>query len=210
MACQHKFSDYLELGLLDFEPTTLVIGTFNPEWPAGNYAEWFYGRTGNNYFWDVLPRLYNPDLNLRNENAKSWKAFCSEKKIAITDLITCIMDADQDNSSHQKLLGNYQDSAIAKSFNNFETTKIVDILKKWPSIRHVYLTRQNGNPFYDKLWAPIKEYCNNKGLEAHCLLTPSAGARFKVRAYKEENPNDPTPLRNFIYQAWKNQWHNKP
>jgi len=47
MACNHKFIEYLNLENLDFEPTTLIVGTFNPEWPAGNQAEWFYGRTHN-------------------------------------------------------------------------------------------------------------------------------------------------------------------
>jgi len=67
MACNHKFKKYLKLEKLDFIPETLIVGTFNPAWPAGNYAEWFYGRTSNNYFWEVLPNLKkssNPSLVL--------------------------------------------------------------------------------------------------------------------------------------------------
>lgn len=41
MACRHKFIDYLNLDNLDFDPTTLIVGTFNPEWPDGNHAECF-------------------------------------------------------------------------------------------------------------------------------------------------------------------------
>lgn len=29
MACTHKFHQYLNLNNLDFEPTTLIVGTFN-------------------------------------------------------------------------------------------------------------------------------------------------------------------------------------
>jgi len=41
MPCFHKFLNYLNLETLDFEPTTLIVGTFNPEWPIGNNAMWF-------------------------------------------------------------------------------------------------------------------------------------------------------------------------
>jgi hypothetical protein len=207
MACYHKFYNYLMLDRLNFVPTVLIVGTFNPAWPESNYAEWFYGRISNNYFWDVLPRLYNSELNLRFTNASAWKDFCSKYKIALTDLITCIDDADKDNPSHQKLIGEYLDTSIAKSFQQIEPTNIVDLLKKWPSIKNVYLTRQGGNSYYDGLWASVEEYCNKSGIEARCLLTPSASARFKIKAYKLENPKDATPLRNFIYHSWRQHWH---
>lgn len=45
MPCNHKFQEDLNLERLDFKPTTLIVGTFNPEWPDGNQAQWFYGRT---------------------------------------------------------------------------------------------------------------------------------------------------------------------
>ncbi|MBD0333667.1 MAG: hypothetical protein ICV66_13555, partial [Chitinophagaceae bacterium] len=92
MACLHKFHLYLNLERLDFEPTTLIVGTFNPSWPATNTAEWFYGRTHdkqgtqNNNFWDVLPRLYGGD-SLINKTPTEWKTFCHNKQIAITDII---------------------------------------------------------------------------------------------------------------------------
>lgn len=84
MACNHKFIDYLNLDRIDFEPNVLMIGTFNPEWPEDNYAEWFYGRTNNNYFWETLPRIFQ-ESSLRNENHLEWKNFCFRNQIAITD-----------------------------------------------------------------------------------------------------------------------------
>jgi hypothetical protein len=79
MPCPHKFQKCLNLDKLDFAPETLIVGTFNPAWPEDNYAEWFYGRTGNNYFWDVLAEssislimnLYEP----RGLTHVDWKTF---------------------------------------------------------------------------------------------------------------------------------------
>jgi hypothetical protein len=34
MACNHKFKSFLRLEKLDFKPETLIVGTFNPAWPA--------------------------------------------------------------------------------------------------------------------------------------------------------------------------------
>src|SRR5579862_8159173 len=107
MPCLHKFHEYLELETIDFEPNTLIVGTFNPAWPAENPAEWFYGRIRNNYFWDVLPRIYDPILNLRRGNHLQWKQFCSVNGIALTDFITSINDADEANEEHQEILASY-------------------------------------------------------------------------------------------------------
>ncbi|WP_411726187.1 hypothetical protein [Methyloglobulus sp.] len=42
MACIHKFASDLNLEQIDFEPTTLIVGTFNPGWDnLGNYAHGF-------------------------------------------------------------------------------------------------------------------------------------------------------------------------
>ena len=68
------------------------MGTFNPSWPANNLAQWFYGRTANNFFWDVLPRFHNQGSLLGGTTAQ-WKTFCRQHHIAITDLISSINDA---------------------------------------------------------------------------------------------------------------------
>lgn len=79
MPCNHKFIEDLNLKNLNFKPTTLIVGTFNPEWPVGNTAEWFYGRIDNN-FWDVLPRIYG-NKSMRCSKPSDWKKFCEEKKL---------------------------------------------------------------------------------------------------------------------------------
>lgn len=39
MPCNHKFLEFLNLEKLDFTPTTLIVGTFNPEWPDTNQGK---------------------------------------------------------------------------------------------------------------------------------------------------------------------------
>lgn len=207
MPCQHKFINYLNLERLDFEPTTLIVGTFNPAWPEGNRAEWFYGRTARNYFWDVLPRLYNGE-NYRKENSNCWKTFCKGNKIVLTDLITSINDAEVDNKEHQDILKSYLDTSIADYFDDFEFTDLKGILAKYPTIKNIYLTRNKGVELFDEEWQKVEDYVKNKpDYHVKNLLTPSASARFQIKEYKKEFPNDKTPLRNFIHREWKNQWH---
>lgn len=207
MSCHHKFINHLNPERLDFEPNTLIVGTFNPAWPDGNKADWFYGRTARNYFWDVLPRLYNGE-NYRKENADIWKKFCREEKIILTDIITSINDAESDNKEHRGILKSYLDTSIADYFDDFKFTDIKAILEKFPTIKNIYLTRNKGVEIFDIEWNKIEDYLKDKS-DCHIknLLTPSASARFQIKEYKREFPDDKTPLRNFIYQEWKKQWH---
>lgn len=212
MPCQHKFIEYLDLDRLDFEPETLVVGTFNPAWPANNQAEWFYGRTHdqfgnvNNNFWDVLPRLYG-EVSLINDTPFEWKAFCKRHKIAITDLITSIEDADEDNRDHIGKLRSYSDKSIAGDFNKQVPNNIVALLKNYPSITNVYLTRGTGETFWRRLWRPVVQYSNLNGLNEKKLLTPSRYAFYQHGADNNKNPNNQIVLLNdFILMKWSNEW----
>ncbi len=201
MACIHKFASDLNLERVDFEATTLVVGTFNPGWDnLGNYAQWYYGRTANNYFWDVLPSLYE-NRNLRSTPHTEWKAFCRRHKIALTDLIYSINDADYDNPEHIDYLKNYRDDLIARQFHQFTVTDIPNLMAKHPTITHVYLTRRINDPFWRRLWQPVDDYCKKQGKSAKTLLTPSGGARFQIP--KGENIS----LRDFIFKQWQSNWH---
>ncbi|MEQ1484159.1 hypothetical protein [Methyloglobulus sp.] len=201
MPCIHKFANDLNLERIDFEPTILIVGTFNPGWNnLGNYAQWFYGRTNNNYFWDVLPRLYE-NSNLRLVPCAEWKAFCSHHKIALTDLIYSIDDADSDNQTHINQLKNYRDDAIARHFHRFTLVDIPAILENHPTITHAYLTRQTSANFWQQKWLPIVQYCNENGIKTQILLTPSGSARFQM-----PKSTDIT-LRDFIFKRWQNSWH---
>lgn len=213
MPCLHKFKEYLNLDYLDFEPTTLIVGTFNPEWPEGNKSEWFYGRTHdehsnqNNNFWDVLPRVYN-EPSLINAKALDWKAFCKRNLIAITDLISSIEDADENNPLHVKCLKTFSDSEIANTFKGQKPVHIHELLHNNPTIRNVYLTRGTGETFWRRLWKPVVKYCNKNGLNERKLLTPSGYAFYQHGAYNNENPEKSIPfLSDYILMRWKQQWH---
>ncbi|TCZ65186.1 hypothetical protein [Flaviaesturariibacter aridisoli] len=208
MPCPHKFQCDLNLENLDFHPTELMIGTFSPSWPKGNRAEWFYGRTSNNYFWDVLPRMFDPETSLMKGTARHWKDFCKEKKVALTDMISCINDAEE--GKHDTVLKGYVDLDIATRFHDFDFTDISGILCRYTSIKNVYLTRQAGIQLFDEQWDKIRLFAQShldRKVNFKMLLTPSKNARFHMDDYKETNPGDPKPLRNFIYQSWQKVWH---
>jgi hypothetical protein len=201
MACIHKFSNDLNLERLDFAPTTLIVGTFNPGWDnLGNYAPWFYGRTNSNYFWDALPRLYENN-SLRQASVTEWKAFCKRNRIALTDLIYSIDDADANNSGHIAYLSSYRDDLIAKYFKRLTYVDIPGILAKKNTIKHIYLTRGINAAFWRQRWQSIENYCEKYGIKTQTLLTPSGGARFQMP--KDKNIS----LRDFIFQQWENSWH---
>ncbi len=201
MPCLHKFADDLYLERIDFHPETLIVGTFNPGWDnLGNTAGWFYGRIRNNYFWDVLPRLYG-EKALRQATPAEWKAFCRKHRIALTDLIDSIDDADCVNPNHVSHLINYRDDLITKHFRQFTFVDITTLLAKHPSIKQAYLTRGINEPFWRKRWQPVQDYCENRAINSKTLLTPSAGARFQIpKGIK-------VPLGDYIFKEWQNSWH---
>jgi len=207
MACIHKFHRYLDLERLDFAPTTLVVGTFNPAWPAGNSAEWFYGRTGNNFFWDILPRLYGEE-SLISGSTVEWKQFCHDKQIAITDLISSIDDANPENPKHQKMLGGFSDDAIEHNFDDLIYVNIVQLLRHHSSIKNVYLTRGVTDAFWRHLWNPVAHYCSHNNIHERKLLTPSGDAAYQHEAHNIENPgNKILLLKDYILMRWQREWH---
>jgi len=206
MPCNHKFQEYLNLNHLDFNPTTLIVGTFNPEWPLNNHAGWFYGRTNNNYFWDVLPRLYNQE-SLINSNAEVWKQFCHNNLIAITDLISSIQDAHIENAQHNMWLGNYGDNNITQNFQGQVLVDIIGLLINNPTITNVYLTRGSGEQFWGDIWNPVRDFCDANDIDCKELLTPSSNARFQQGRYNRHNPDHQLNLADFILMRWQQQWH---
>jgi hypothetical protein len=212
MSCNHKFKSYLNLERIDFEPTTLMVGTFNPEWPAGNTSEWFYGRTLNedgellNNFWDVLPRLYN-EPSLINAGPAEWKQFCHDKKIALTDLISNIDDANPANKDHNKLLVNFADKGLVWNFEDFEFVNIIQLLKKHPTIENVYLTRGIIESFWKHLWNPVMRYCTANNIRERRLISPSGYVFFQDAATHNES-GEVIPLQeDYTLMKWKAEWH---
>ncbi len=200
MPCIHKFKASLNLERLDFKPDVLITGTFNPGWDhLENYATWFYGRTRNNYFWDVLPRLYGKNP-LRQARPAEWKAFCRANRIALTDLIASIDDADPDHPDHAGYLKTYRDDLITRHFRQFTLVDIPKLLAGNPTISKVYLTRSTNAPFWRQLWQPVEEYAQLHSIKTQNLMTPSSGARFQVPKGKNISLGD------FIFEQWLNTW----
>lgn len=207
MACQHKFQNYLQLDRLDFEPTTLIVGTFNPAWPESNTAEWFYGRTDNTFFWDVLPRIYRGP-SLIDAGPSDWKQFCHDKQIALTDLISSIDDADPADPEHCKSLGGFADRAIEYNFDDQAYVNVVQLLQRHPTIKQVYLTRSTTDAFWRHLWNPIAHYCNHHKIRERKLLTPTTDAAYHHEAHNDEHPHNVIPkLEDYIFKRWQQEWH---
>lgn len=201
MPCSHKFADDLYLNRIDFEPTTLIVGTFNPAWDnIGNTAQWFYGRTRNNYFWEILPLLYG-ETSLRQATPADWKAFCQRHQIALTDLIASIDDADINKTDHSSYLKSFRDDLITQHFSHFTWVDITSLLVQQPSIKQVYLTRSMNEPFWRQCWLPIKKHCQVQGIQTKTLLTPSGGARFQIPKGVKIS------LADFIFEQWQENWH---
>jgi hypothetical protein len=213
MACKHKFYNELKLEHLDYDPTTLIIGTFNPGWDnIENSAPWFYGRTHdihgnqNNNFWDVLPQLYKEPTLIKDTEIK-WKEFCIRKKIALTDLIASIDDADPYNQKHLNIIRSFSDDSLVKSFNDFEYVDLVKILRLHTSIKNVYITRNTSQTFWRKSVSSLKKYAHSSGINVESIMTPSGYAYFQQGRYNKLHPNNILTLSQFILVSWKNVWH---
>jgi hypothetical protein len=213
MACTHKFHQYLNLKNLDFEPTTLIVGTFNPGWDnIANNAGWFYGRTHdangnqNNNFWDVLPRLYG-EPSLINGNKQAWEAFCSRNRIAITDIIANIEDANPLNPQHVNLMTGFADDDISNNFFDFDLVNLVRLLRLNPTINNIYVTRGISESFWrNKLWE-IKRYCEAQNISLKSIITPSGFAYLQQGKHNRLNPNNQLNLPDYILMRWQAEWH---
>jgi hypothetical protein len=219
MACNHKFIRYLNLERIDFKPTTLIVGTFNPAWPQGNNAEWFYGRTHdehgnrNNSFWDVLPRLFKNEPTLIDAGPVEWKQFCSRKEIAITDLISSIDDANPENPEHVDFMAGFADNVIADEFEEHILIDIISLLQNNPTIRKVYITNGVNGAFWNGIWNPINQYCITNNIVCSKLLTPSKNARFSMFAHNRNNPQNQfnmNTLNEYILMKWMEVWNTAP
>ena len=205
MPCDHKFIQDLDLSRLQFSPTTLIIGTFNPNLPD-NHAKWFYGRVKKNYFWEVLPKIYT-EPSLRNEPIFKWKLFCKKHGIAITDIIYSVQDADLTNPDHLKLMKSYRDSDLAKFFHHFELVDLVHLLQQHTSIQSVYVTRSINDSFWKKKLLKVIDYCHAYNISFQPLLTPSGFAYLQQAKHNHNNSQPILELSDFIFMRWRNVWH---
>ncbi len=200
MTCKHKFCTDLDLSYVDYEPEILIVGTFNPEWPKANYAEWFYGRTDANYFWDVLPRMFE-GKSLLTATPEEWKDFCKRNKIAITDLIKEVTTFNQKNEEDKAVLATYGDKALIENEKDFIYNSISDLITKFPSIKHIYFTRK-----LDSNWKAVWGECGIKNLATiNELYTPSRYASYATSKWRKEigKYEKPMSIPDFIIGKWR-------
>jgi hypothetical protein len=207
MPCQNKFQHKLNLEHLDYEPESLIVGTFNPDIGELNKAEWFYGRTENTCLWNVLPRLYGEE-SLITGTTDDWEQFCRRNRIAFTDIISSIDDADLNNKEQARALAGFSDRAIEYKFEDFTFVNILQILKSRPTIKNVYLTRGVTEAFWRHLWNPVMQYCNKNGFHERRLVSPSEDSHDQHAAYNDHNPGCHIPVfEDFVLMRWKGEWH---
>lgn len=199
MSCKHKFYNDLDLSYVDYNPELLLVGTFNPAWPKANYAQWFYGRTDANYFWDVLPRMFE-GKSLLTENPSEWKAFCKRNKIAITDLIKEVTCFNPLQTEDKAILATYGDAQLLKYQEHFKYNSIAALKIKYPSIKHILFTRK-----LDSNWKTVWASCGiNDRTEINELFTPSRYSSYATSKWRKEQGYDkPMSIPDFIIGNWK-------
>lgn len=153
-------------------PEILILGTFNPNTPNTNFADFFYGR---NYFWTALKNLFiHEEMRITGprmpKNGKPKKKLnpgldeifelCKKLKLTFADLIIEVL---HDNSEYH-LIKNDNVYYANREFNliqdnkrgkihgltdlnklnqvNWNTENIITFLSSNPQIKTIYFTRQ--------------------------------------------------------------------
>lgn len=118
------------LDVTPYKPEVLILGTFNPNTPKSNFADFYYGR---NYFWPGFKNLINNNTNLLkstrmprngvpkaalNPTLPEILKLCAHFKLTFADLIIEVLN---NNNPQYTILPN--DNVI---FNNIEYNLIAD------------------------------------------------------------------------------------
>jgi len=120
----------------------LIIGTFPTAFHNRSFDFFYPNKT--NIFWKIIYAIAQKELSTVDDKilaVKSRKEVLDVLKVAITDMGYCIKR--NDNSSQDEKL------------ELVEATKIIDILKKTPTIKTIILTSSSG-PVSAARW--FKEY----------------------------------------------------
>lgn len=185
MPCNHRFQN--ELTTHTYPLNYLFIGTFNPEWnnPNGNNANWFYTRSRNS-LWHILPMVLDgDDLFDFRQDTNFLKGWCSDHGIGFSDLISVVVDAEEENPQHFADIIGFQDQ-ILENYHLASTNLEALITRNAETLRNggVYLTRyshtlkQNGQII--GFWNTVQDLCMVLNIPVNCLVTPSNGYRLEI------------------------------
>lgn len=129
----------------------LIIGTFNPDDNSvvcGNNAEWFYGRTEDNYFWRYLPQAHTGKslhpIDGHLGGAASWRQYCLGNRVVIIDMIKQIdhpipLPNFKDRSLNERISPKLQNVSVfdvVAAFDNITFSKVIYSLK-WTDARNI-------------------------------------------------------------------------
>jgi G:T/U-mismatch repair DNA glycosylase len=178
----------------------LFVGTFNPAWDGGNKnnAAWFYGRD-TNLFWCILPHALYENC-LIDKGIDEWQAFCQERRIGLTDIISCINNADEGNQEHRKALTKgFPDDKLDDATNGeyvFDLAFTTDLIKDMinsnrATMKGVFFTRSTHKdvPRIWKQWLEIATFCAAAGITTQVLPSPSprgGSIRGKINTWRRE------------------------
>ncbi|WP_458625992.1 hypothetical protein [Winogradskyella sp. PC D3.3] len=195
--CWHKFNKNLNLDYVSWEVNTLFIGTFNPGCcNEENSAEWFYGRTERNMFWNTLGYIYEQNPLLGTEgNPDDWKSFCERNKLAVTDLLKRVNKVVAKDLK-ETLCKNFSDSKLEPFIlqDNVLPTEISNLIEQSSNLQNlkcVYLTRATTNRAWNILWKPIADVCRKRKIHVAKLTTPGG---FNYFQFNENFPRTPENL----------------
>jgi hypothetical protein len=222
MPCFHKFYGHVahmvgENGLLpNWEADTLIIGTFNPEkdWVLNNPANYFYGRP-RNYLWKSLP-VFACNNPIHRQDVNEQISFLTNRRIALTDLLISINDADITIPDHIRRIRSFKDSDL-NIFQEFHwnTTGIINYIQN-KGISVVCFTKIGGDFPFGRQITAIENYCNLNNVINFRLHTPTgqglgAGAprRNKLihRWFEQGGDQFPFLCPNFNIGSPEFSWH---
>lgn len=183
MPCIHRFlGKYIDNSLFpNWDYDYLFIGTFNPGWTfeKGQNAKYFYGRTRNNYFWDLVPEIWD-GVKMRKMDFKRWEDFLKKNRIGVTDIIKKIIDADYTNSIHVEKLFKKTDTGLV-TFKKicWNTDEIITRIISKEKLKAIFFTNQKSPDIIEAEIREIEQVAIQNKIPFVRLVTPSSGARFR-------------------------------
>lgn len=190
------------LNTTPYKPEVLIVGTFNPDTPNANFADFFYGR---NYFWPGLKNLFNNNVDLLdrrmppngmpihdlNPTIEEIFSLCDHFKLAFADLIIEVLHECNDEynllpNDNVEFQGNIYNLIQDSNQNGIQglaqlnqigqvhwnTQNIIKYLCNNPQINDIFLTRQP-NGVWEAQWDMIINHDCMIGRNCTNIFTPS-------------------------------------
>lgn len=112
------------------EATTLILGSFNPNNPNGNNADYYYGRSSN-YFWCAIAEIIGKDSGFFLNNLEGMKDAMLYYKFCFLDVISTIEISSEKADSEllkeyvtKKIFAGFSDQVLFTSQTNYNGVSI--------------------------------------------------------------------------------------